>query len=150
MELERQENILIFGHQAILRCLYVFFPPSYTEAFADFSYFQKVRIFSQFASDRPAIHQNTIAHRHQTDPESLWLRRGKVCKHISTLLNVLKDLGYFRYALPIGAVDTHRPKPKGPTPTVQIKTGREYFTDHRAGLEEELVPVTIGGAQTTL
>jgi 6-phosphofructo-2-kinase / fructose-2,6-biphosphatase 2 len=25
MELERQENILIIGHQAILRCLYAYF-----------------------------------------------------------------------------------------------------------------------------
>ena len=30
MELERQENILIIGHQAILRCLYVRRPLSYS------------------------------------------------------------------------------------------------------------------------
>jgi len=37
-------------------------------------------------------------------------------------------IGISRYALPIQAVDTHRPKPKAPAPTVQIKMGRQYFT----------------------
>jgi hypothetical protein len=37
----------------------------------------------------------------------------------------------FRYTLPISAVDTHRPKPKGSvSPTaVRFGSGREYFVD---------------------
>ncbi|KAH9481486.1 6-phosphofructo-2-kinase/fructose-2,6-bisphosphatase 1 [Psilocybe cubensis] len=34
-----------------------------------------------------------------------------------------------RYALPIQAVDTHRPKPKGPAPVVHPTTARQYFTE---------------------
>ena len=34
-----------------------------------------------------------------------------------------------RYTLPIGAVDTHRPKPKGAVETVPTSnTGREYYS----------------------
>ena len=44
-----------------------------------------------------------------------------------------------RYALPIEAVDTHRPKPKAPSPTVQIRTGRQYFVDD--GAQQADVPV---------
>ena len=48
-----------------------------------------------------------------------------------------------RYTLPIEAVDTHRPKPKAPSPTVQIKTARQYFVD--GGTEPAVVPaVRIG------
>ncbi len=39
---------------------------------------------------------------------------------------------HFRYTLPIGAVDTHRPKPKGQVPTVQITTARQYYADGTA------------------
>ncbi|RDB25867.1 Fructose-2,6-bisphosphatase [Hypsizygus marmoreus] len=90
MELERQENILIIGHQAILRCLYAYF-----------------HNFPQV--DLPYI---------------------KIPLH--TLIK-LTPRAYGcdeeRYALPIQAVDTHRPKPKAHQPTVQPSHARQYFTD---------------------
>lgn len=36
-----------------------------------------------------------------------------------------------RYTLPIGAVDTHRPKPGSGTIHAQIGTGREYYGDNQ-------------------
>lgn len=89
MELERQENILIVGHQAILRCLYAYF--------------------------------------HNFSQEDLPYR--KIPLH--TLIKLTpKAYGCDeeRYTLPIGAVDTHRPKPKAPQPVVQPKTDRVYYT----------------------
>ncbi|KDQ60547.1 hypothetical protein JAAARDRAFT_124427 [Jaapia argillacea MUCL 33604] len=90
MELERQENILIIGHQAILRCLYAYFH-NLTQA------------------DLPYI---------------------KIPLH--TLIKITpKAYGCDeeRYALPIGAVDTHRPKPGTPAhPHLPAPTSaREYF-----------------------
>lgn len=45
--------------------------------------------------------------------------------------------GVFRYTLPIKAVDTHRPKPMSPAPTIQIKTEREYFMGGVGRAKEE-------------
>ncbi|GBE82576.1 Fructose-2,6-bisphosphatase [Sparassis crispa] len=92
MELERQENILIIGHQAILRCLYAYF---HNLPQADLPYI-KIPLHTVIKLTPKA---------YGCDEE--------------------------RYTLPIGAVDTHRPKPKttfqvqGPRST----SGREYFTD---------------------
>ncbi|WVQ67006.1 uncharacterized protein L199_005198 [Kwoniella botswanensis] len=74
MELERQENILIIAHQAILRCLYAYFHGKTQE-------------------ELPYI---------------------KIPLH--TLIKISpRAYGCHeeRYPLPIAAVDTHRPKPKG-------------------------------------
>jgi len=92
MELERQDNILIIGHQAILRCLYAYF-----------------HNFSQ--ADLPYL---------------------KIPLHtVIKLTPKAYGCDEERYALPIGAVDTHRPKPG----TVQKDflaqpsggSAREYF-----------------------
>ncbi|KAL9714293.1 Fructose-2,6-bisphosphatase [Leucoagaricus gongylophorus] len=90
MELERQENILIIGHQAILRCLYAYF-------------------HNLPQADLPYI---------------------KIPLHTVVKLT-LKAYGCDeeRYTLPIKAVDTHRPKPSGPTVKVQSKMARQYFTE---------------------
>ncbi|KAJ7454713.1 bifunctional 6-phosphofructo-2-kinase/fructose-2,6-bisphosphate 2-phosphatase [Mycena latifolia] len=88
MELERQENILIIGHQAILRCLYAYF-----------HYLPQ--------DDLPYI---------------------KIPLHtVIKLTPKAYGCDEERYALPITAVDTHRPKPKSAQPVVQPSTARQYF-----------------------
>ena len=106
MELERQENILIIGHQAILRCLYVraaiFWSTSCSTA-VRYAYFHNLP-----HADLPYI---------------------KIPLHtVIKLTPKAYGCDEERYKLPIGAVDTHRPKPKGPVAPVVPKTGREYFT----------------------
>ncbi|KAI0646743.1 bifunctional 6-phosphofructo-2-kinase/fructose-2,6-bisphosphate 2-phosphatase [Trametes meyenii] len=89
MELERQENILIIGHQAILRCLYAYF------------------------HDLP-----------QADLPYIKIPLHTVIKLTPKAYGCDEE----RYTLPIGAVDTHRPKPKAPAPTVPMSnSGREYY-----------------------
>ncbi|KAI0747780.1 bifunctional 6-phosphofructo-2-kinase/fructose-2,6-bisphosphate 2-phosphatase [Daedaleopsis nitida] len=89
MELERQENILIFGHQAILRCLYAYF------------------------HDLP-----------QADLPYIKIPLHTVIKLTPKAYGCDEE----RYTLPIGAVDTHRPKPKASGPIVPTpNTGREYY-----------------------
>lgn len=73
MELERQENVLVVGHQAILRCLYAYF---HNLPQADLPYI-KIPLHTVIKLTPKA---------YGCDEE--------------------------RYTLPIGAVDTHRPKPK--------------------------------------
>lgn len=92
MELERQENILIIGHQAILRCLYAYF---HNLQHADLPYIK--------------IPLHTVI---KLTP------RAYGCDEE-------------RYTLPIGAVDTHRPKPGTPLIPVlsQSTSKREYYTD---------------------
>ncbi|KIY51803.1 bifunctional 6-phosphofructo-2-kinase/fructose-2,6-bisphosphate 2-phosphatase [Fistulina hepatica ATCC 64428] len=89
MELERQENILIIGHQAILRCLY--------------AYFHNLK-----QEDLPYI---------------------KIPLHtVIKLTPKAYGCDEERYALPISAVDTHRPKPHATLqPTAIPHTAREYF-----------------------
>ncbi|KAF8071991.1 6-phosphofructo-2-kinase-domain-containing protein [Lyophyllum atratum] len=88
MELERQENILIIGHQAILRCLYAYF-----------HYLPQ--------ADLPYI---------------------KIPLHtVIKLTPRAYGCDEERYALPIQAVDTHRPKPKSAAPIIQPTTAREYY-----------------------
>ncbi|KZT26487.1 bifunctional 6-phosphofructo-2-kinase/fructose-2,6-bisphosphate 2-phosphatase [Neolentinus lepideus HHB14362 ss-1] len=89
MELERQENILIIGHQAILRCLYAYF---HNLPQADLPYI-KIPLHTVIKLTPKA---------YGCDEE--------------------------RYMLPIGAVDTHRPKPAASTqPVVTPNTTRDYF-----------------------
>ncbi|KLO09975.1 bifunctional 6-phosphofructo-2-kinase/fructose-2,6-bisphosphate 2-phosphatase [Schizopora paradoxa] len=93
MELERQGNILIIGHQAILRCLYAYF------------------------HDLP-----------QADLPYIKIPLHTVIKLTPKAYGCDEE----RFALPIGAVDTHRPKPSisGPIPPPQIPvstTGRDYY-----------------------
>ncbi|OJT14217.1 Fructose-2,6-bisphosphatase [Trametes pubescens] len=89
MELERQENILIIGHQAILRCLYAYF------------------------HDLP-----------QADLPYIKIPLHTVIKLTPKAYGCDEE----RYTLPIGAVDTHRPKPKVPPPSAPAAhSGREYY-----------------------
>ncbi|KAI0049684.1 bifunctional 6-phosphofructo-2-kinase/fructose-2,6-bisphosphate 2-phosphatase [Auriscalpium vulgare] len=90
MELERQDNILIVGHQAILRCLYAYF---HNLPQADLPYI-KIPLHTVIKLTPKA---------YGCDEE--------------------------RYTLPIGAVDTHRPKPKVTNQPEAAKpyTGREYY-----------------------
>ncbi|KAJ7220109.1 bifunctional 6-phosphofructo-2-kinase fructose-2,6-bisphosphate 2-phosphatase [Mycena pura] len=90
MELERQENILIIGHQAILRCLYAYFH-----------------------------------HLTQEDLPYVKIPLHTVIKLTPRAYGCDEE----RYALPITAVNTHRPKPKANEPTVQPSTSRHYFTE---------------------
>ncbi|CAL1703862.1 unnamed protein product [Somion occarium] len=90
MELERQENILIIGHQAILRCLYAYF---HNLPHADLPYI-KIPLHTVIKLTPKA---------YGCDEE--------------------------RYTLPIGAVDTHRPKPGTVQPKVPVFAGREYFNE---------------------
>jgi len=92
MELERQDNILIISHQAVLRCLYAYFHNLSQE-------------------DLPYI---------------------KIPLH--TLIKLTpKAYGCDeeRYAVPIAAVDTHRPKPKAvsqsPGELKVPSTARQYY-----------------------
>lgn len=89
MELERQENIFIICHQAILRCLYAYF------------------------HDLP-----------QVDLPYIKIPLHTVIKLTPRAYGCDEE----RYPLPIAAVDTHRPKPKGHAPVVATSHGREYFT----------------------
>jgi 6-phosphofructo-2-kinase/fructose-2,6-biphosphatase 2 len=93
MELERQENILIVGHQAILRCLYAYF------------------------LDLP-----------QADLPYIKIPLHTVIKLTPKAYGCDEE----RYTLPIGAVDTHRPKPKtAHQPNMSVaNTGREYYGEH--------------------
>ncbi|KAI0075792.1 bifunctional 6-phosphofructo-2-kinase/fructose-2,6-bisphosphate 2-phosphatase [Panus rudis PR-1116 ss-1] len=94
MELERQENILIIGHQAILRCLYAYF---HNLPHADLPYI-KIPLHTVIKLTPKA---------YGCDEE--------------------------RYTLPIGAVDTHRPKPGTLQPSGPIsKTNREYYGDSKS------------------
>ncbi|KAI0362795.1 bifunctional 6-phosphofructo-2-kinase/fructose-2,6-bisphosphate 2-phosphatase [Trametes cingulata] len=90
MELERQENILIIGHQAILRCLYAYF------------------------HDLP-----------QADLPYIKIPLHTVIKLTPKAYGCDEE----RYTLPIGAVDTHRPKPKAPLPppVPPSHSAREYY-----------------------
>ncbi|KAI0086692.1 bifunctional 6-phosphofructo-2-kinase/fructose-2,6-bisphosphate 2-phosphatase [Irpex rosettiformis] len=90
MELERQENILIVGHQAILRCLYAYF---HNLPQADLPYI-KIPLHTVIKLTPKA---------YGCDEE--------------------------RYTLPIGAVDTHRPKPgaKSFDSSSIGNTAREYY-----------------------
>jgi len=88
MELERQENILIIGHQAILRCLYAYFH-----------------------------------HLPQEDLPYVKIPLHTVIKLTPKAYGCDEE----RYALPIQAVDTHRPKPKAPSANVVPTSAREYF-----------------------
>ncbi|KAL1947499.1 hypothetical protein VTO73DRAFT_13223 [Trametes versicolor] len=90
MELERQENILIIGHQAILRCLYAYF------------------------HDLP-----------QADLPYIKIPLHTVIKLTPKAYGCDEE----RYTLPIGAVDTHRPKPKVPPPSgpAAHSSAREYY-----------------------
>jgi len=91
MELERQENVLVIGHQAILRCLYAYF---HNLPQADLPYI-KIPLHTVIKLTPKA---------YGCDEE--------------------------RYALPIQAVDTHRPKPKGAGPVVPITgAARQYYAD---------------------
>ncbi|EIM90533.1 bifunctional 6-phosphofructo-2-kinase/fructose-2,6-bisphosphate 2-phosphatase [Stereum hirsutum FP-91666 SS1] len=91
MELERQENILLIGHQAIIRCLYAYF---HNLPQADLPYI-KIPLHTVIKLTPKA---------YGCDEE--------------------------RYALPIGAVDTHRPKPKSGGPHLPPShSGREYYGD---------------------
>jgi 6-phosphofructo-2-kinase/fructose-2,6-biphosphatase 2 len=92
MELERQENILIIGHQAILRCLYAYF------------------------HDLP-----------QVDLPYINIPLHTVIKLTPKAYGCDEE----RYTLPIGAVDTHRPKPKtAHQPDKPITNiGREYYVE---------------------
>lgn len=90
MELERQENILIVGHQAILRCLYAYF------------------------HDLP-----------QADLPYIKIPLHTVIKLTPKAYGCDEE----RYTLPIGAVDTHRPKPHA-NKQLEIPaqtSGREYY-----------------------
>jgi len=89
MELERQENVLVIGHQAILRCLYAYFH-----------------------------------HLPQEDLPYIKIPLHTVIKLTPKAYGCDEE----RYMLPIKAVDTHRPKPKGPTPSIGSTTARQYFT----------------------
>jgi len=93
MELERQENILIVGHQAILRCLYAYF------------------------LDLP-----------QADLPYIKIPLHTVIKLTPKAYGCDEE----RYTLPIGAVDTHRPKPKAVhQPNLSVtNAGREYYGEH--------------------
>ncbi|KAI0290462.1 bifunctional phosphatase [Russula brevipes] len=93
MELERQENVLVVGHQAILRCLYAYF---HNLPHADLPYI-KIPLHTVIKLTPKA---------YGCDEE--------------------------RYTLPIGAVDTHRPKPKATRQASPPRagTGREYFTEN--------------------
>ncbi|KAF8952489.1 6-phosphofructo-2-kinase-domain-containing protein [Flammula alnicola] len=93
MELERQENVLVIGHQAILRCLYAYFH-----------------------------------HLPQVDLPYIKIPLHTVIKLTPKAYGCDEE----RYALPIQAVDTHRPKPKGAAPVVQATTARDYFTEEKA------------------
>ncbi|KZV80731.1 bifunctional 6-phosphofructo-2-kinase/fructose-2,6-bisphosphate 2-phosphatase [Exidia glandulosa HHB12029] len=95
MELERQENIMIIGHQAILRCLYAYF---HNLPQADLPYI-KIPLHTVIKLTPKA---------YGCDEE--------------------------RYPLPIGAVDTHRPKPKTPANSSAIElpistSARDYYGD---------------------
>ncbi|KZT56982.1 bifunctional 6-phosphofructo-2-kinase/fructose-2,6-bisphosphate 2-phosphatase [Calocera cornea HHB12733] len=92
MELERQENILIICHQAILRCLYAYF-------------------LNLNQSELPYI---------------------KIPLHtVIKLTPKAYGTDEERYTVPIGAVDTHRPKPGTHTPhfTKKNTTIRDYYGD---------------------
>ncbi|KAI9434023.1 bifunctional 6-phosphofructo-2-kinase/fructose-2,6-bisphosphate 2-phosphatase [Lactarius indigo] len=93
MELERQENVLVVGHQAILRCLYAYF---HNLPQADLPYI-KIPLHTVIKLTPKA---------YGCDEE--------------------------RYTLPIGAVDTHRPKPKAtqPVSSPKLGTGRQYYAEN--------------------
>ena len=72
MELERQENILIIGHQVNFSCSStILFPATY---FLFSGYLAlPLRLLPRPPASRPAVHQDPFAHRYQTYAESLRL-----------------------------------------------------------------------------
>lgn len=110
MELERQENILIIGHQAILRCLYAYF---HNLPHEDLPYI-KIPLHTVIKLTPKAYGCD----------EERWVFFA-ASQFLSMLLRILS-----RYTLPIGAVDTHRPKPGTAQPKLPPTTvGREYFAN---------------------
>lgn len=108
MELERQENILIIGHQ-VRRSLW----------------FLRLTALTECCSSQ-AILRCLYAYFHnlpQADLPYIKIPLHTVIKLTPKAYGCDEE----RYTLPIGAVDTHRPKPKGPPPSVTPNTGREYF-----------------------
>ncbi|QRW00703.1 6-phosphofructo-2-kinase/fructose-2,6-bisphosphatase [Ceratobasidium sp. AG-Ba] len=93
MELERQDNVLVIGHQAIIRCLYAYF---------------------QNLSQEELPYINIPLHT------------------VIKLTPKAYGCDEERYTLPIGAVSTHRPKPKpsaakSPPKPAQDSTKRDYY-----------------------
>ncbi|KAJ3518984.1 hypothetical protein NMY22_g13413 [Coprinellus aureogranulatus] len=125
MELERQDNILIIGHQVRLpfRLSFHVVPlPSYSI---------NLICLSLFALQ--AIIRCLYAYFHnlpQADLPYLKIPLHTVIKLTPKAYGCDEE----RYTLPIEAVDTHRPKPKGPSLVVKPTTARQYFdVDTEAG-----------------
>ncbi|CAA7268194.1 unnamed protein product [Cyclocybe aegerita] len=114
MELERQENILIIGHQAILRCLYAYFHhlPQVDLPYIKIPLHTKLTPKAYGCDEERCIILST--HILYSLLSSGWKRKA--------------DWTASRHALPIQAVDTHRPKPKGSAPVVHASATREYCT----------------------
>ncbi|KAJ8072229.1 Fructose-2,6-bisphosphatase [Marasmius tenuissimus] len=94
MELERQGNILIVGHQAILRCLYAYFH-----------------------------------HLPQVDLPYIKIPLHTVIKLTPRAYGCDEE----RFALPIDAVDTHRPKPGTVNKSIPASSSqRKYFVEEEA------------------
>ncbi|KAG6879888.1 hypothetical protein C0992_010241 [Termitomyces sp. T32_za158] len=94
MELERQENILIIGHQVDLPYIKI---PLHTV----------IKLTPRaYGCDEERSVQMTF------------------------VVTIDIEVASARYALPIGAVDTHRPKPKGASePVVAQQKGRKYYAE---------------------
>lgn len=144
MELERQDNILIIGHQvrvfspnqdtflilmcqAILRCLFVNEPLGFQAllmVLLRYAYFHNLT-----QADLPYIKipLHTVI---KLTPKAYGCDEERYLPYTDILASVM--LNDIRYALPIGAVDTHRPKP-GTLPENHLSepnrsSAREYFT----------------------
>ncbi|OBZ75297.1 Fructose-2,6-bisphosphatase [Grifola frondosa] len=115
MELERQENILIIGHQvwrsvnphvctssrpcAHERLFSAVCKYPYASEHTTVLTILLERVLPQPSAGRPAIHQDSIAHRHQADTQSIRLRRGEVSPPCDLPVVYADPVGC-RYTLP--------------------------------------------------
>ncbi|KAG8861970.1 Fructose-2,6-bisphosphatase [Tulasnella sp. 330] len=119
MELERHENILVIGHQAIVRCLYAYFHNISQE---DLPYIN--------------IPLHTVI---KLTPKAYGCEEERRVESISSSLNYGSHflVTLSRYKVPIAAVSTHRPKPKAggdvqgdPASVTTLRSSaRDYYGD---------------------
>ncbi|KAG8747616.1 Fructose-2,6-bisphosphatase [Ceratobasidium sp. 414] len=101
MELERQDNVLVIGHQAIIRCLWVIYLTTSTTAHekdpSRYAYFTNL-------SQEELPYINIPLHT------------------VIKLTPKAYGCDEERYTLPVGAVSTHRPKPKASEAKAKAKS----------------------------
>ena len=132
MELERQENILIIGHQAILRCLYVGPSADGCPALLIPTLDTRISTTCLKMNCRTLKFLSTLSSSSRPRLMAV-MKKGKPSRVVARSSALRKC---HRYKVPINAVDTHRAKPAtsaglvvSPVGAPLNTTARKYFDD---------------------